>query len=44
MFPVRRRLNVFHDPLMAVIARQLLEQQAMRETIQQQVRVAVCRP
>jgi len=41
MFPVRRRLNVFHDPLMAVIARQLLEQQAMRETIQQQVRMAV---
>jgi hypothetical protein len=41
MFPVRRRLNVFHDPVMAVIARQLLEQQAMREAIQQQVHLTV---
>jgi hypothetical protein len=41
MFPVRRRLNVFHDPVLAVIAGQLLEQQAMRETIQQQIHMTV---
>lgn len=41
MFPVRRRLNVFHDPVMAAIAGQILEQQAMREAIQQQVHITV---
>lgn len=40
-FPVHHRTNEFHDRLLGVIARQLQEREALRETIQQDARASL---
>lgn len=40
-FPVRHRVNVYHDPALAVVAAQLTEQQRLEQAITDRVRMAI---
>jgi hypothetical protein len=42
--PVNRRLNVFHDPVLAALAHQAAERLALSETIGRHARMSVQRP
>jgi hypothetical protein len=40
-FPVRHRVNVYHDPALAVVAAQIVEQQRLEQEITDRVRMAI---